>query len=91
MESNRRDGVLLPDPRDLAERRAVAATCAARLGLSVPVLVDGMENRVGRAYNGWPERLYVVGTDGRVAYMGEKGPYGFHPEELRAFLEKTLE
>jgi hypothetical protein len=90
VESNRRDRIELRDPRDLAERAAVAATCAERLDLSVPVLLDGMENAASRAYNAWPERLYVVARGGEVVYQGGKGPYGFDPAELRAFLERYL-
>ena len=90
MESNLHDAVELPRHRALTERREVAALCAARLGLSTPILIDGMENEADRAYNAWPERLYVVSADGKIAYKGEKGPYGFKPEELEEFLRRYL-
>jgi hypothetical protein len=90
VESNRRDGVVFRDPRDLAERRAAALACVERLGLSVPVLLDGMDNAASRAFNAWPERLYVVARGGEVVYQGGKGPYGFDPAALRAFLESYL-
>jgi Iodothyronine deiodinase len=77
----------LARPRDLEERREIAALCAARLGLSTPILIDGMENAADRAYNAWPERLYVVGRDGSIAYKGGKGPFDFKPEELEGFLQ----
>jgi hypothetical protein len=48
-----------------------------------------MENDADRAYQAWPERLYVVGTDGRIRYQGGKGPYGFSPAELERFLEEA--
>ena len=90
VENNRRDGIELRDPRELAERRDVALTCATRLGLTVPVLLDGMDNAVSRAFNAWPERLYVVAGGGRVAYQGGRGPYGFSTTELRDFLQAWL-
>ena len=34
-------------------------------------------------YVAWPERLYLIGTDNRIAYAGKHGPYGFSPEELK--------
>lgn len=86
MPSNVRDHLEFPQPRELEERRELARECVERLGLTVPVLLDGMENRVGRAFNAWPERLYVISAEGRIAYQGGKGPYGFNPEELEAFL-----
>jgi hypothetical protein len=73
VENNIRDGVELPRPRALAEGREIAAMCAARLGLSTPILIDGMENEADRAYNAWPERLYVVARDGSIAYKGGNG------------------
>jgi len=45
-----------------------------------------MDNAADRAFNAWPERLYVISTDGTVAYQGGKGPYGFDPEELATFV-----
>ena len=49
-----------------------------------------MDNAADRAFQGWPERLYVLSTDGRIAYQGDKGPYGFDPEELDRFLKAYL-
>ena len=43
-----------------------------------------------RAYGAWPERLYVIDREGRIAYQGGKGPYGFDPEELERFLNDAL-
>jgi len=68
----------------------VAEACATRLALTMPVLLDGMDNAVSRAYNAWPERLYVISPEGRVVYQGSKGPYGFKPEELERFLAEKL-
>jgi type I thyroxine 5'-deiodinase len=88
--SNVRDGIEAPQPRDLEERAALARECAARLGLTVPILLDGMENRIARAYGAWPERLYVISREGRIVYRGGKGPYGFDPDALAAFLDNYL-
>jgi len=49
-----------------------------------------MENTADRVFQGWPERLYVISTEGRVLYQGGKGPYGFHLEELEQFLSGCL-
>jgi len=87
---NERDGVLTPRHRSITERRTAAATCASSLGLTAPMLVDGMDNAVDRAYGAWPERLYVLSKDGKIAYQGGKGPYGFDPEELECFLRQHL-
>ncbi|GAB4524809.1 MAG: hypothetical protein Fur0018_08700 [Anaerolineales bacterium] len=44
--------------------------------------MDEMDDRVCKAYNAKPTRLFLVGTDGTIAYRGEPGPYGFSPKAL---------
>ena len=48
-----------------------------RLELAMPTLLDDMENSTDEAYAALPERLYVIGSDGRVAYQSGPGPFGF--------------
>ncbi len=60
------------------------------LKLSVPTVIDQEDNRVNIAYAGWPDRMYVVGVDGRIAYRGGQGPGGFKPAEVESWLTKNL-
>lgn len=78
------------DPTTLEERRTVAGECGNALGHGIPTLVDEMDDRVNRAYAGWPTRLYLIGLDGRVVYAGGMGPYGFKPKELGDAIETYL-
>lgn len=82
LPENRRSGVAINDPTTATERAEVAATCATRLELRMPMVIDGPDNAVGSAYGGWPDRLYLVDRDGRIAYQGGDGPFGFRPDEL---------
>ncbi|MBM3459669.1 MAG: deiodinase, partial [Armatimonadetes bacterium] len=70
----------------LDQRRTVAGACVKTLGIRFPALVDTLDDQVEREYAGWPDRLYVVGQDGKIAYRGEPGPRGFRVEEVAAFL-----
>ncbi len=54
--------------------------------MRMPMLVDGIDDRVGEAYSGFPDRLYLIDTDGKVAYKGGRGPFGFIPQELEQAL-----
>lgn len=90
LTSNRLNGIALHDPASGEERTGVAQSCAVGLHISLPVLVDGMDDAVASAYGGWPDRLYLIGSDGRVAFQGEEGPFGFRPEELEAAIEVEL-
>ena len=79
------------EPKTEEEREAVASTCAANLRLKMPMVVDGVENAVASAYGGWPDRLYLIGKDGRIAFQGGEGPFGFKPEALARAIEGELE
>jgi hypothetical protein len=90
LASNVNDGVLFESPRTTEERIDVAATCVVRLAVKIPALLDGMDNRVERAFTGWPDRLYIIGTDGRIYYKSAPGPFGFSTEELATSLKQLL-
>jgi len=86
LDSNRQERIEYAQPQTFAERQEIADACALDLKLSIPVLVDSMDDAAENAFNGWPERLYVLSAEGRVVYQGGRGPYGFDPEELDRFL-----
>ena len=54
------------------------------LGFPFRTLVDAMDDAVARRWSAWPERLFALGLDGRVAYVGEQGPWGFWPRRESA-------
>lgn len=87
---NRESGIALNDPSSDDEREHVAASCALGLKIRIPVLLDGVDNTVAKAYGGWPDRLYLIGADGTVVFQGGEGPFGFKPEELGAAIERDL-
>ena len=57
-----------------------------KLALETPAVVDAMDDAVAKAYAAMPERLYLIGKDGRVAYKGGMGPFDFDTDELEEFL-----
>jgi type I thyroxine 5'-deiodinase len=90
MDVNETEKVCYPQPRTLDERVAIANDFVQRFQYDLPLLVDGIDDRADSLYAGWPERLYVAGEDGRIAYKGETGPFGYHPEEVAAWLEQRF-
>lgn len=82
---------IVEDPVSQGERNAVAKVCMAKLSLEpMPALVDTMDDAANRAYAAWPDRLYLIGTDGTVAYRGGPGPFGFKPDELERAIRAEL-
>lgn len=78
------------DPRTIEERRAMAGTCEVQLKYEITTYVDELDDKVMRAYSAWPDRLFLIGTDGKIAYAGGIGPWGFLPEKLKKAIERLL-
>jgi len=90
MESNQIENVIFDQPKEVGERRSVAQNCCSRLSLSIPCVVDSMDDRVDNLYASWPERIYVVDAKGRIAYAGKQGPWGFNVKETEHALRRVL-
>ncbi len=83
--STARGQPIVQEPVTWKERAELAQTCTEALDLKeIPTLIDGIKDGVGEAYAAWPDRLYLVGRNGRIVYGGGRGPRGFKPEELDA-------
>jgi hypothetical protein len=67
------------DPKTLAQRQQVAEDFAKKVKLSVPILVDTIDDQVEQAYAGWPDRIYILDKDGKIVHKGGPGPAGFAP------------
>ena len=90
LPANLDDDVLLPQHTTLDDRRAAARAGVERLGLTMPVLVDGMDDAVSEAFAAWPERLYVAEPGGRLAYVGGPGPFEFDPDAAADALARLV-
>ena len=53
--------------------------------------MDDVGDAVARAHGGWPDRLYLIGANGRTANEGGHGPFGPDVDELEAAIERELE
>ena len=88
MQSNLKDNVVFASPKNEEERAFVAGACVRKLGIKFPAVLDGFDNTVEKAYTGWPDRLYLIDQNGKVAYKSRPGPFGFEPDELKAALKR---
>ncbi len=87
---NEKDAVLIRQHRSMEERVEVGQTCMLKLALEMPALVDEMDDEVAKNYAAMPERLYLIGRDGKVAYQGGMGPMLFRPSEWEEAIARHL-
>ena len=74
----------------LKAREGNAQSCSALLKVPFPMLIDTQDNATLKAYGAWPNRLVVVGKDGKIAWDSGEGPRGFRPDLLRQWLSNNL-
>ena len=81
VDSNVENNIIFRQHQSFDEREQVANTCSMDLNITIPILIEGMDNAIDEAYGAAPERLYVVGVDGTVVYQGGAGPHFFDVDE----------
>ena len=82
---------MFASPKNEEERAYIAGACVRKLGIKLPAVLDEFGNSTESAYTGWPDRLYLIDSRGRIAYKSKPGPFGFHSDELKAALVKLLD
>ena len=66
-------------PTTYDERRALANRCVTKLDLDIPCVIDDMDNSVDKSYDGYPDRIFLVDSEGSIVVRGDRGPWGFKP------------
>ena len=89
-DRNIKDNVLLTQHQSFGEREDAAGTCSRDLHISVPILIEEMDNSGDEAYGAAPVRLYLIGTDGKVAYQGGAGPHFLDPPEWEQAIKAAV-
>lgn len=56
----------------------------------MPMVIDTMQNTVSKAYNAMPDRLFILGGDGKVVYRGKRGPRGLDVDQMERELRRIL-
>jgi hypothetical protein len=87
---NVNEEILYAQPKTEEDRVEVAGACMIAMQLEMPMLLDEITNEVDTAYKALPERLYLIGADGRIAYRGGPGPFQFNPGEWEQAIESHL-
>ena len=89
MDSNVEEDLVFTQPKTFEERMGLAQAFVTEMEIEGPVVVDEIDNIANACFAAWPERLYVIDTEGRITYKGGMGPFEFDTDELEEFIEDT--
>jgi len=72
------------------ERCAIAFDLLNDKNLSIPTIIDDMNNSVNEVYDAFPDRIFIVDVAGKIALASGRGPWGFAPaiKDVRKWLEE---
>jgi len=65
--------------------------CIEDLDLPIPAIVDDLKDTVNLAYGAHPDRLYLVGKSGAIAYAGGPGPREFDTDAWELAIMEELD
>ena len=84
-------GILVEQPENYTEREELAELCTTSLEITMPTVIDKLDNAVEIAYAGYPDRIFILDADGIVRFKTKPGPRGFRPREAMKALDTILE
>jgi hypothetical protein len=84
------EGVNYYEPTTDAERTEVASACQLGLDIRMPMLIDPIDNDIDRKYVGLPMRMFLVDAEGRIAFAGKKGPFGWDDVAFEGALKALI-
>jgi iodothyronine deiodinase-like protein len=90
MQSNIRDNVVFASPKNQDERATIARMCVRKLAIKFPAVLDEFGNSTEKNYTAWPDRIYLINSQGKVAYKSKPGPFGLKPDALAAALSRLM-
>ena len=84
------ENIIYNEPTTDVERSDIASACQLTLDLHMPMLVDRIDNNVDKKYVGLPMRMFLVDADGKIAFAGAKGPFGWDDVAFEETIEELL-
>jgi len=79
-------------PQSIEERCKVAVAFHHKLKVTMPVLVDALDDLVEKNYACWPNRMYILDAQGKIVEKASAGPNSVEisARKAAAILDKLL-
>ena len=69
----------ISEHKTFADRCSVAGRLMSDEQLTIPAIVDTIDNRIAEAYDAHPNRVFLVRRDGLLGVAARPGPRGWQP------------
>jgi Spy/CpxP family protein refolding chaperone len=86
VERNKDEGIAVEQPADLDTRTSMAKQAKTQLKLSVPIVIDTMEDSTARDYGGFTNAAILIGRDGTVLHRQK----WFEPYSMRRAIDEAV-
>jgi len=73
-------------PTTTAERCAIARRFKTDYKVTLPILVDGVDDDFEQAMSPWPLRFYAVNVDGKMGFIAQPQACSYKLSGLRDYL-----
>ena len=87
---SRYGSVAVEQHNNMQDRIIAADKCMKGLKLTLPILLDSMDNLYTKTYSGMPAGTCVIDIDGKIAYWNRGAPTGARPPQAEAAIKKLL-
>ena len=79
--------------KNYGDRSEVARRLVKDKNLTIPTIIENMDDKSEKAYNAMPNRVFLVRKDGRLGVAAKQGPRGWRPglREVKKWLSEYKE
>ena len=90
LKENTVEGIEVDSPDTADERAKIAGTCMVRYNFPFRMVLDNLHDETEAKYRSEPDRLYVINSDGKIAWKSGLGPFYFDVEGWNEALDKEV-
>lgn len=71
-------------------RQKILRLCNDKTAILGRLVLDTMEDEGNISYGAQPDRLFIIGGNGRIAYVGARGPFGYDVSGVEKWIQTFM-
>jgi len=69
----------ITEHKNFGQRCTTAEMMMTEKNVTIPCIIDNMDNSVNDSYKAWPTKVFLVRKDGKLGVAAKQGPWGYKP------------